>query len=358
MCHTPTDLLSLLKRVARSFYFSLKILPRRMRPEMGLAYLLARAADSLADLPLLAAEERLKGLRELHRAICAATGRGLVAATEIHTNPRWISTSAEMPDEKKLLAQLPDLLSELAALPPDAQQRIQSVLDALILGMERDLERFPGNSPQSLAALSTWDELDRYTYDAAGVVGPFWTSTLFAHDPKLIRDEAMRARLLVAGERFGKGLQLVNVLKDMAADYQNGRVYLPAEALKKLALAPQDLGDPQNLPHLRPLLTEIIAKAVAFLQEGERYVLALPRRAFRLRLAALWPLWIGLATLKVLARDDALLDPHRPHKISRKTLRRLLLKSLFAVFSNAAIARHDNRAVGEIKSAAYAAGSR
>src|SRR5439155_875358 len=45
------DLLrDLLRRVSRSFYLSLVILPRPLREPIGLAYLLARAADTLAAL--------------------------------------------------------------------------------------------------------------------------------------------------------------------------------------------------------------------------------------------------------------------------------------------------------------------
>jgi len=38
-----------LKRVSRSFYLSLRVLPKKMRKPVGLAYLLARAADTIAD---------------------------------------------------------------------------------------------------------------------------------------------------------------------------------------------------------------------------------------------------------------------------------------------------------------------
>ena len=39
----------LLRGVSRSFYLSLRILPAALREPIGLAYLLARAADTVAD---------------------------------------------------------------------------------------------------------------------------------------------------------------------------------------------------------------------------------------------------------------------------------------------------------------------
>ena len=52
----------LLKSVSRSFYLTLAILPRNVRPQMALAYLYARAADSIADSRLIPLDYRLHQL--------------------------------------------------------------------------------------------------------------------------------------------------------------------------------------------------------------------------------------------------------------------------------------------------------
>ena len=53
------DLLgSLLRQVSRSFYLSLAVLPRSLREPIGLAYLLARAADTIADTRLIPRDDR------------------------------------------------------------------------------------------------------------------------------------------------------------------------------------------------------------------------------------------------------------------------------------------------------------
>jgi len=63
------DLLGdLLRQVSRSFYLSLAVLPRSLREPIGLAYLLARAADTVADTRLIAPAERLGHLERLRRA--------------------------------------------------------------------------------------------------------------------------------------------------------------------------------------------------------------------------------------------------------------------------------------------------
>src|ERR1700710_382709 len=50
----------LLKGVSRSFYLTLRVLPVGMRDPIGLAYLLARAADTIADTSLITPGQRLE----------------------------------------------------------------------------------------------------------------------------------------------------------------------------------------------------------------------------------------------------------------------------------------------------------
>ena len=60
MQHPALDRLNaMLKRVSRSFYLTLRILPRSLRTPIGLAYLFARAADTIADTALIGSAERL-----------------------------------------------------------------------------------------------------------------------------------------------------------------------------------------------------------------------------------------------------------------------------------------------------------
>jgi farnesyl-diphosphate farnesyltransferase len=67
------------------------------------------------------------------------------------------------------------------------------------------------------------------------------------------------------------------------------------------------------------------------------YVLAIPRRQVRLRLACIWPLWIGLKTLSGLVDSERLLDPEVTVRISRPQLYQLIRQSLASVWSNALV---------------------
>src|SRR5438876_11928465 len=71
------DLLGdLLRQVSRSFYLSLAILPRPLREPIGLAYLLARAAATVADTRLIVREDRVRHVETLRRGSGGADDDG------------------------------------------------------------------------------------------------------------------------------------------------------------------------------------------------------------------------------------------------------------------------------------------
>jgi farnesyl-diphosphate farnesyltransferase len=202
---------------------------------------------------------------------------------------------------------------------------VREVLDTITSGQELDLRRFAGASAQSLVALRTDEELEDYTYRVAGCVGEFWTKICRAHlFPQAPLDTAF---LSVNGVRFGQGLQLVNILRDVAADLRRGRCYLPADRLASSGLKPEDLLQPANEPRLRLLYHAYLDRAEAHLLAGWAYTNALPRRSVRLRLACAWPILIGRETLKRLRAGNAL-DPEQRIKVSRRRVRQLMLRSV------------------------------
>ena len=84
--------------------------------------------------------------------------------------------------------------------------------------------------------------------------------------------------LLRDGIRFGKGLQLVNILRDIPADLGNGRCYLPRQSLAAAGLTPEDLRSAANEPRFRALYQTWLDRAGDHLRAGWNYTNALPRR--------------------------------------------------------------------------------
>ena len=201
--------------------------------------------------------------------------------------------------------------------------------------MEFDLTHFPADRTERIRALSTPAELDRYTYLVAGCVGEFWTDITMAHTYALQSWD--RDRMVELGVRFGKALQMTNVLRDVPGDLRAGRCYLPREWLDPLGLSPQDLLDPANSLVARPAMCRGVEMALGHFEEAERYLMAVPRRCVRLRLATAWPLLMGLATLWELARNSGWLNPDSPAKVSRSWIYRMIGLSTLVGHSNWAI---------------------
>lgn len=309
----------ILKAVSRSFYLSIRFLPRATRRPIAVAYLLARAADSVADtprLPVARRAETLERLRALYQDPApAAPG----------FPPADVVSGQETEGERALLTRLAECLDAYRALDPADHALVRDVVRTLTSGMVEDLARFPeaGSDPTALTART---DLDRYCFSVAGCVGEFWTRLHVRHLPSLASlplDEQ-----IADGIRLGKGLQMTNVLRDIPRDLRRGRCYLPAEDLVRAGLAPRDLLDPAAWPRLHPLVEELLEVGFGHLEAGLRYVRRLPAGERRLRLTCWWPLALAVDTLGRLRRAGNLLDPSLTVKVPRRSVYRLLLASI------------------------------
>jgi farnesyl-diphosphate farnesyltransferase len=224
-----------------------------------------------------------------------------------------------------LLVRIEEALAALEGLEAGDVRRIRSVLEVITGGQELDLHRFGSLGAGGLAALPNAAVLDDYTYRVAGCVGEFWTRMCLAH---LFRvDAAFEQSLLADGIRFGQGLQLVNILRDLPKDLGNGRCYLPADELSDAGLRPVDLRNPVNEGRLKPVYDRWLKRADTHLDAGWRYTTSLPRGQVRMRLACAWPALLGMRTLQKL-RGGGVLDPARRIKVTRAEVKGVLWRSV------------------------------
>ncbi len=307
----PRELLgTILSDVSRSFYQTLRILPGAVRPQIGLAYLLARATDTIADTEIVPVSGRLEALEKLRSRILGQSQTPLDFTQFIRPEASSAPTAYTV-GERVLLERIEQALTVLVSFRDTDQQLIRDVLFTITSGQELDLQRFgraeleAGQRPApSIVALRSDAELDDYTYRVAGSVGEFWTRICRAHIfPRARLDDQT---LLANGVRFGQGLQLVNILRDVPADLRKGRCYLPGESLLAIELAPGDLLDPRNETKLRPLYNRLLDRAQDCLKTGWTYTNMLPWRCVRVRLACAWPVLIGVQTLKRLRENKIL----------------------------------------------------
>ncbi|MBM3935519.1 MAG: squalene/phytoene synthase family protein [SAR202 cluster bacterium] len=333
----PELLTTTLKGVSRAFYLTLRVLPKPLRAPIGLAYLLARAADTIADTAIVPSAQRLDHVRSFRAVLEGRTGRSAIGEIQATV------AGAQADDgERRLIAALPDVFSLLETLPPDDAVRVRTIVVTLTHGMKIDLTTFPPEESGRIAALKTREELDRYTYYVAGCVGEFWTEMCMAHIPGLEK-RWDRARMVDRGVHFGKALQMTNVLRDVPKDLRIGRCYIPEAELGPLGLTPQSLMEASAGQAARPALLALLRVTLDHYVAAEAYLTAIPRRHVRLRLAVLWPILIGLATLGKLARNDRWLDPSVPSKVSRRWVYRTMLLSMPMAMSSGLLRRWIKR---------------
>jgi 15-cis-phytoene synthase len=185
------------RRTAANFYYGIRLLSPDRRRAMCAVYAFARRVDDIGD-GTLAHEDKQSRLDAQARALAALPGR--------EEDP-----SASDP----VMVALADAYVRFD-VPPDA-------LQALIAGVRMDVEG---------VRYESFEDLVLYCRRVAGAIGRACLAIFALRDPGGI-DRAAAQQL---ADDLGVALQLTNILRDVREDAQNGRVYLPAEDLRRFGL--------------------------------------------------------------------------------------------------------------------------
>jgi phytoene synthase len=130
-------------------------------------------------------------------------------------------------------------------------------LAALVDGGLQDTEQ---------ARYASFDELRGYCERVAGAVGVACVAVYGS-------DDVERARTL------GIALQLINIMRDVAEDWELGRVYLPQDELARHGVAEDDLAHGRVTPAWRSLMSFQAERAREHLDEGLKLLDTLDRRS-------------------------------------------------------------------------------
>jgi farnesyl-diphosphate farnesyltransferase len=337
--------LELLKPVSRSFYISIRLLPRALRKPVALAYLLARTSDTIADSSAVDVEKRIELLDRFARAIARKDQAIGEALGELLVSPRDPSVRAGLADsaaaglrrdeslgmtvgEKTLLESAEAILQAMANLSSEDQRDVRELLTIITRGQREDLTRWGGGS----AALANAEELRDYTYLVAGCVGEFWTRVCF----RKVQSFTARgeADMLELGTNYGRGLQLVNILRDAGSDLRAGRCYFPEDELRAANLLASDL---LNTPaDFLPIYSRWIAEARTGLDAGLEYAIAI--NPPRVRVATVLPAMIGVRTLSLL--EERGLEALRTRvKVPRSEVRGMIASTTITLASQSRLRR-------------------
>lgn len=211
--------MDLLEKTSRTFALSIPLLPEPTRRRVGVAYLLFRVADTFEDSTRWPRERRVRALEEFRALLDDPSGP--------RVEDRAAGWAAQVPVQRdayrELLSELPSVLEAYRALEPGSRELIRSHTGRTARGMAEIVGR---TDPDGHLRLRDLEDLRGYCYTVAGIVGEMLTELFLLDGPGLAEiGPYLRERSV----RFGEGLQLVNILKDSAADAREGRIYLPPE---------------------------------------------------------------------------------------------------------------------------------
>ena len=265
-----------LKAVSRSFYLSLRFLPAPMRRPAGIAYLLARTSDTIADSASVSVDERIGCLESFSHQV-----RGEIGAERF---PVGLIEGVADEGERTLLKRNEDAIAALVSLSDREQVLVREVLETIIGGQKLDLERFGETNGERIRCLPDEAALDDYTWRVAGCVGSFWTKLGITTLGKGFSDFPQE-ELEELGIEYGKGLQLVNILRDLPEDLKLRRCYLPVR-------------DASNEVELMDEFFKWRTRAVEKVSSGHEYSRMLNTK--RLRVASGLPAMIAEQTLQIM----------------------------------------------------------
>ncbi|MFN2615871.1 MAG: presqualene diphosphate synthase HpnD [Thermoleophilaceae bacterium] len=171
---------------ARNFFYGIRLLPPEKRRAMCAVYALARRIDDIGDGEL-PAERKLAALDEQRRRLASLDQAG----------------------DDPVLAEVAEAHGRFS-LPLDA-------FEQLIDGVEMDVRE---------VHYERFDELVLYCRCVAGSIGRLCLAVFGSSDPRAAAEPA---------EELGVALQLTNILRDVREDLEAGRVYLPAEDLRRFS---------------------------------------------------------------------------------------------------------------------------
>ncbi|TMM20265.1 MAG: squalene synthase HpnC [Actinobacteria bacterium] len=264
-----------------NFPVASRLLPRRVRAHLLAIYGFARLVDELGD---------------------AAPGDRMAALDWLEAElDRAFEGSAQHP----LLVRLQRTLRD-CALPREPFARL---IEA-------------NRIDQRVGRYETWEQLRGYCALSANPVGELVLRVLGAATPERI----------ALSDSICTALQLIEHCQDVVEDYEAGRVYIPAEDLRRFGCAPELLGGAEPgrdtpLPEpLRAVLTFELARARGLLGAGQPLAGQLRGRA---RLAVAGFVAGGGAALEAIVRAgyDVRFGPPRPGRGRRAlALARVLLK--------------------------------
>ncbi len=318
----------MLPGVSRTFALSIQNLPPDLSSAVCIAYLLCRIVDTVEDDRRLEPAPRQRLFDAFDAAlVAAAEGDGSEADAFAALSEREGLGPTKL--ESELCVGGAAVFRAFAALPAVQRAAIRPRVAEMSKGMREYSIRADDEGGLRLRDVP---DLERYCYYVAGTVGELLTDLFVISCPV---DARTKREIDARSVSFGLGLQLVNILKDVAEDAVRGDCFLPVGTAKAYGL---DIGvgcddagpttarvlDARERPKGLALLRALSSRAREHLVRAEEYTLLWPVDATasggagaQIRLFCSVPLALALGTLREVELGEDALKADRAPTVSR-----------------------------------------
>ena len=294
-------------RVSRTFSLTISELDEPMARDICVGYLLCRVADTIEDAGHIPPAAQSELLRLYSRTLDPSSDDSVRAFDEAAAE--WLPET--LTDDWEVVDNADRAVGVFRSLDSHALEAIRGPVRELVDGMAMFVDRY---ADEGGLRIKTLDELEEYCWYAAGTVGTLVTG-LVSHEATDEQTERMEAN----ARSFALLLQLVNVAKDAATDiHEENNVYLPLELLREEGLDHSDVGDPENVDSLVPVIEQVTARAESYLDGAQTWLEAMPESRGNTLSAWAIPFLLAVGTIRELRERPADVVKEGNVKISRE----------------------------------------
>jgi len=287
----------ILPQVSRTFALTIPQLPEPLVLVVSNAYLLCRIADTIEDDSLLTFEQKTVFSNHF---IDVVSGKESPHPFAEQLAPLL---SKNTPQAEQDLIQNTPLVIEITH---SFNLNQQTQLIRCIKIMSNGMAHFQRTA--SLNGLKNVEELNQYCYVVAGVVGEMLAALFCDYSQDIAKHQTQLEKLSVS---FGQGLQMTNILKDIADDKERGICWLPQD----LFVDGFEIG-----------IKKTLKITCEHLQQAMNYIYLIPKNETGIRKFCLWAVAMAVLTLRKIAKEKGFYTGQQV-KISRQTVKMVILGS-------------------------------
>ncbi len=287
----------ILPQVSRTFALTIPQLPEPLVLVVSNAYLLCRIADTIEDDSLLTFEQKTVFSNHF---IDVVSGKESPHSFAEQLTPLL---SKNTPQAEQDLIQNTPLVIEITH---SFNLNQQTQLIRCIKIMSNGMAHFQRTA--SLNGLKNVEELNQYCYVVAGVVGEMLAALFCDYSQDIAKHQTQLEKLSVS---FGQGLQMTNILKDIADDKERGICWLPQD----LFVDGFEIG-----------IKKTLKITCEHLQQAMNYIYLIPKNETGIRKFCLWAVAMAVLTLRKIAKEKGFYTGQQV-KISRTTVKMIILGS-------------------------------